>query len=70
MLYMYLPGTVVTYQGIYIGGCLTVRGQKFFEGTPTFIDHSHQFYAVTPILKCALLRIKLTLLLMDSKMWR
>ena len=33
---------------------------KNFVAMPTFIDRSHQFYAVTPILKCALLRIKLT----------
>ena len=33
---------------------------KLFATIPIFIDHTHQFQAVMPILRCALLRTKLT----------
>ena len=41
-------------------GCLTICAKKV-AATPTFIDNTHQFKGNTPVLRCVLLRIKLSL---------
>ena len=39
--------------------CVETRA-KNFAATPTLVDYTHQFKVVTPISRCALLRIELT----------